>query len=100
MGIISRVGKWLDSRFPEKISADEVRESLREYQKLQSQLTSFEMRLGQIGKRMEEIGDLEKVFDKELREMKDEMNKAKAVLSVMNRIRTSSPLPSSEAWKR
>lgn len=100
MGIISRIGRWLDSRFPEKISAEEVYKSLTAYARLDAQITSFEMRLDQIGQKLQAFENGAQSFDKELKDVKDELNKVKAIQGVINRQRVAPVMPSGEPWKR
>ena len=100
MGIVSRLGAWLDHRFPEKMSADEVMKSLTAYAQLEGQMASFEMRLGQIGQKIEAFTNGAQAFDKDLKEIKDELNKVKAVQVIQNRQRVTPMMPSGEPWKR
>ena len=100
MGIISRLGAWIDTRFPEKISAEEVMKSLTAYSQLAGQMTSFEMRLDQIGRQIQAFTNGAQAFDRTLSEMKDELNKVKAVQVIQNRQRSAPVMPSGEPWKR
>lgn len=100
MGIISRIGAFLDKRFPEKISAEEVYKSLAAYQGLHAEVAILRASFDLIDRRLLAFTTGAQAFDKELREMKDEMNKAKSVLAIMNRTRTAPVMPSGEPWKR
>lgn len=100
MGIVSRIGRWLDTRFPERISVEEVTKSLVAYEQLGAQFTMFAAELKALRQKQDAFTTGAQSFDKELRELKDEMNKAKAVLSVMNRTRTTPVMSTSEPWKR
>lgn len=100
MGFVSRLGRWLDTRFPQKISVEEVVKSLTAYNQLGNQLTLMTAEIEQIKQRLLAFETGARAFDKEQREFKDELNKAKAVLSVMNRVRTAPVMDTSQPWKR
>ena len=111
MGMIARFGQWLDKRFPEKINADEVYRSLTAYNGIAVEQTVLALKIDQLTVKLESFSNGARAFDeqlkadkaellKEINFLKDEMNKAKAVLSVMNKVRTTPVLKSSEPWKR
>jgi hypothetical protein len=100
MGMISDFGAWLDRKFPDKINAEDVYKSLAVVAQLQGQMTSFEARLDQIGQKLQAFEIGARAFDKEIRELKDELNKVKAVQVMMNRTNKSPVLSTSEPWKR
>lgn len=100
LGIISRLGKWLDTRFPEKISAEEVYRSLTAYAHIDVKMAVLESKIATINQKLQAFETGAGAFDKSLAELKDELNKVKAVQVVMNRQRTTPLMPSGEAWKR
>jgi hypothetical protein len=76
MGIVSRIGHWLDTRFPEKISADAVLMHLAD---MNGKLASIDAQVAEIGALKLRIVDLEKKAETQI----SEMNKAKvAVMSL------------------
>lgn len=100
MGIISRLGHWLDTRFPEKISAEEVYKSLTAYQNLASDLSAVRFEMDRIREKFVAYTNGAQAFDKDLKDVKDELNKVKSVQAMMNKVRSSPVLNSSDAWKR
>jgi hypothetical protein len=100
MGIVSTIGRWLDSRFPEKISAEEVMKSLQAYARLDGEMASLQMRVDQILQKLTAFETGARAFDKDLREVKDDMNKLKSVMAVMTRTTNKPVLSTSEPWKR
>jgi hypothetical protein len=100
LGIVSRIGHWLDSRFPEKISAEEVMKSLQAYARLDGEMASLQMRVDQILQKLTAFETGARAFDKDLREVKDDMNKLKSVMAVMTRTTNKPVLSTSEPWKR
>lgn len=100
MGIVSRIGKWLDTRFPEKISTYDVMRSLEGYQSIKGEILQLTLELVNVRQRLDAFETGARSFDKDLKTVVDEMNKAKAVLAVMNRTRTAPIMNTSEAWKR
>lgn len=100
MGIVSRIGKWLDKRFPEKVSVDEVIRSLEGYQTVNGEIVKLTLELVNIRQRLDAFENGARAFEKDLKAQVDEMNKAKAVLAVMNRTRTAPVMNTSEPWKR
>lgn len=81
MGIISRLGAWLDTRFPEKISADTV---LGEVARLNGLIAALGVRVDEYEKLYARVTELEKKADVQV----SEMNKAK--VAFMN-LRTGAP---------
>ena len=100
LGLISRLGRWLDARFPQKISAEEVYRSLTAYESVSCRLTSMQIRLDQVSQKLEAFETGARAFDKTLSEVKDELNKVKAVQVIQNRQRVAPVMPSGEPWKR
>lgn len=100
MGLISRLGAWLDRRFPERVSVEEVMKSLQGYESLRGELMQLAALLKNVQQKQDAFTTGAQAFDKELKELKDEMNKAKAVLSVLTRTTQRPVLSSSEPWKR
>lgn len=70
MGIVSRLGAWLDTRFPEKISADTV---LGEVARLNGVIAALASRVDEYEKLYARVGELEKKADIQV----TEMNKAR-----------------------
>lgn len=93
MGIISRLGRWLDVRFPEKINAEEVRVSLKAYENIASKILLLEARIDSQNHLLEQ--NLSAV-----KELQDEMNKAKVVIAMTQQMRQAPVMKSGEAWKR
>lgn len=100
MGIISKIGRWIDHRFPERIPVEEVYKSLAAYSQLSLEMQMLKQMLTQCQQRLDAFERGARAFDNDLALMKDEMNKAKTVLAMMNKMRTTPVLNSSEAWKR
>lgn len=70
MGIVSRIGQWLDTRFPEKISADVV---LSQVAELNGKIAALETQIELLQQMTNRIPDLEKKAADQI----SEMNKAK-----------------------
>lgn len=100
MGLVSKLGRWLDTRFPEKISADEVYRSLQGYASLNDHFIVMDGKLVYITQKLQAFENGARAFEKELKAQTDEMNKAKAVIAMMQRTRVQPIIPSGEPWKR
>lgn len=100
MGFISKLGKWLDTRFPEKISTEEVIRSLQAYHDLQAHVILLQEKLIHINEKMDAFSNGARAFDKEINLLKDDMNKAKVLLALKNQQMKSPTMNGSEAWKR
>lgn len=100
MNIITRIGMWLDKRFPERISVEEVMKSLQGYESIRSELqVQFQM-LRAIEDKQAAFTKGAQAFDKTDHELRDEINKIKATLAILNRSRVQPVMPSGEPWKR
>ena len=93
MGIISRLGRWLDTRFPEKMTVEEVNEKIKVFMQMNMTMD----RLGKDGTHL-----LIKVNEHEdsIKELQDEMNKAKVVIAMTQQMRQVPVMKSGEPWKR
>lgn len=100
MGLISRLGKWIDSRWPEKIAVEEVFRSLTAYAQIETHVIILENSINQFNAKIKAFETGAQSFDKSLTELKDEVNKVKAVQAIANRSRVSPVMPSGEPWKR
>lgn len=84
MGIVSRIGQWLDTRFPEKIAADMV---LLQVAELNGTISALQARVEEYEKLYARVTELEKKADAQI----SEMNKAK--VAFMNLRNPVSPFP-------
>lgn len=100
MGVVSRLGKWLDSRFPERISVEEVVKSLTAYSQLDTKLSILEASLRLVEQRLKSFENGAHAFDVEISGLKDEMNKAKVVIAMTQKLNQRPVLNTSEPWKR
>lgn len=105
MGIITRFGHWLDTRFPEKISADIVHEKLERYFRdlsgINQHLTHVENITTVQTTRIEALEAQLKMALEVVGAFKDDMNKVKTIMQVKQSGQSRMPnLTGSEAWKR
>ncbi len=100
MGIVTRIGKWLDARFPEKISAEEVYKSLAAYQSLAGEIMALNVRLEALQAKQDAFTTGAQAFEKVQNEFKDELNKAKIVISAMTTMNRKPIMDTSQPWKR
>lgn len=70
MGIVSRIGSWLDSRFPEKITADAV---LLQVAEINSRIAALDAEISRYAALTARVVELEKKAETQI----SEMNKAK-----------------------
>lgn len=70
MGIVSRIGHWLDTRFPEKISADVV---LTQVAELNGKIAALDAEINRLASLTARVVELEKQMGTQI----SEMNKAK-----------------------
>lgn len=70
MGIVSRIGSWLDSRFPEKITADVV---LSQVAEINGRIAALDAEIARYQALSARVAELEKKAETQI----SEMNKAK-----------------------
>lgn len=97
MGIVSRVGRWLDKHFPEKMSVEEVETKIT---RMADYLVSMDKALMELKARLVVLeksnAQLETVS-----ELKDDMNKIKAIMQMKATQRVNMPdLTGAVPWKR
>jgi flagellar capping protein FliD len=100
MGLITRLGRWLDSRFPEKISAEEVIKSMTAWASIETLLMNLERRVAGIDDRLSRI---ERGLPDTLNQvagLKDDMNKTKAFLQQRQMVKPLPNLTGAEPWRR
>lgn len=100
MGIVSRIGRWIDCRFPEKISTEEVIKTLAEYAELHVKFRVLEAKHDGLQNQVDGHAQALDVQTNKITGLKDELNKAAAVVSMMTKMRQTPVMSSSEAWKR
>lgn len=98
MGLISKLGRWLDTRFPEKISAEEVYKSLTMYEGVRVDLEFTKAELKNIFQKLSAFEIGARSFDKDITAIKDKINTMETVIKM--RPTSSVALNGKEAWKR
>lgn len=96
MGIISRFGKWLDTRFPEKISLDAVTGTIDGLVFDVNEMKNNNL-LFKHSENRKAIAEL----DVKILELKDDINKIKAILQFRQQQQTKMPdMSGAVPWKR
>lgn len=98
MGFVSKLGHWLDTRFPERISADEVYRSLTAYTGVATQVIRLEANLKTIEQRLLAFETGARSFDEALKLQKDKLHTLETVMKM--RPQTPVTLNGKEPWKR
>lgn len=98
MGVITRIGLWLDKHFPEKISADEFVGQVAELSKAAKEAHET---IEKIMKMTEQCASTIGTHVTQILELKDEINKIKAIIQLKATQRVNMPnLTGAEPWKR
>lgn len=101
MGIVSRIGRWLDKHFPEKMSVEEVKSELDSFS---IDLKLCNDKIDEILKRVITLEKSDRIQDDQLisiSTIKDDLNKVKAIMQLKATQRVNMPdLSGSGPWKR
>lgn len=98
MGLISDFGRWVDRKFPDKISADEVYRSLTAYTGVATQVIALESRMNILDLKIKSYETGARSFDDALKIQKDKLNTLETVMKL--RPQTPVTLNGKEPWKR
>ena len=90
MGLITRIGLWLDHRFPEKMTADEVRghfeQSVKAYSDHQEQIVAIRQSVSGLIERIRSIESTESTLHTELSRLSSEINTIKTITNIKSRV--------------
>ncbi len=101
LGLVSRFGKWLDTRFPAKIRTEEVIAAMTAWSKVSETIASFESRLVLIEERLHriEVGLPDTLA--EVNKLKTDMTTVKAWAQLKQKQASNMPdLTGAKPWAR
>lgn len=101
MGIVSRIGLWIDKHFPERMSVDEVNSKIESFSRLAERIARLEAQAGGLVNVVDSADEFRVAVTKELTDIKAEMIKVKAFLQLKQVSQSKMPdLTGAGPWKR